>query len=371
MKVIIVHPFINQRGGAEKVCVRMIDALHKAGHDVTLYTIEKTNWTPIEADWGIEHRPHEFWYLKDQRYLRLPLIRWPIFLILYLTLLIKAAKMRDHVSLNNFGEIFPLFTDVCYIHSLPLSESINENPYDIPLWGTIRPIYMAFLNILSDHVSGTILTNSKYNEERISKHSHSRIMILYPPVDVGEAPHAKTSSILNASRLSKSKKLETIPKIAAHVTTPCEFNLCITTRDANRANITRLKAPNIIITQNPSKQHLRQLYQSSKIYLSTQPTEAIGLSIVEAMGAGCIPLVPRDGGPWRDILEEKQGEVGYSFTSLKEAAQRIDEILGDEAHAERLRKAAINRAKHFQSDKFQTSLPLIIEEIYTRKSRDV
>jgi len=116
--------------------VRMIDALQKAGHEVTLYTIEKTNWAPIESDWGIGRRPHEFWYLKDQRYLHLHLVRWPIFIILYLTLLVKAAGKKDYVSLNNFGRFFPSsrtsVTYTPYPYPNPSTRTPTASPYGAP-----------------------------------------------------------------------------------------------------------------------------------------------------------------------------------------------------------------------------------------------
>lgn len=49
LKVIVVHPSLNRLGGAEKACVRMIEALIDAGHEVTLYTVDKTHWAPIEV----------------------------------------------------------------------------------------------------------------------------------------------------------------------------------------------------------------------------------------------------------------------------------------------------------------------------------
>jgi len=161
------------------------------------------------------------------------------------------------------------------------------------------------------------MTNSKYNADKIKAHTKKRIIIAYPPVDDNETSSIpKKPSILNASRLSRSKNLDIIPKIASQVTARCEFNLCITTRNPETAMISHLQGSNITITQNPSKEHLKHLFQTSAIYLSTQSTEAFGLSILEAMSAGCIPLVPRDGGPWYDILDEKQGEVGMLSTPL-------------------------------------------------------
>lgn len=65
------------------------------------------------------------------------------------------------------------------------------------------------------------------------------------------------------------------------------------------------------------------------------------MAIVEVMAAGCIPVVPRSGGPWIDILERRQGVRGFAFTSVTEAAEYIDLILSDRE----LRMELARRAK--------------------------
>ncbi len=366
MNVILVHPSLNQRGGAEKVLIRMIDALAEAGHGVTLYTIDKTDWVPIEENWGIRHRPAELWHLKNRRYLDLPIAKWPITLTLYLSLLTRAAKKRSHVSLNNYGEALPLFTDAAYIHSVPLASSTG-NPYGFPLWRILKPLYKALLRIFRGYYPSLVITNSHYNAGNI-KTPHRRVLVLPPPVDHDDAPPTpKTPSILTASRPSKAKNLETIPQIAEQITAECAFHICLTMNPGDEANTQRLHAPRITIHRNPTKAQLERLRRTSTIYLSTQPTEALGLSILEAMDAGCIPIVPRGGGPWHDILDEKQGEAGYAYDTPREAAQHIDDVLTDKTLAEALKQAAINRAKQYQGPLFSATLIRLLAETQTKK----
>ncbi len=372
LNVILVHPSLNPHGGAEKVCVRMMEALFGVGHDVTLYTIEKTNWKPIETSWGMHQRPREVWCLRNKQYPWISLIRWPLLLILYVRLLVKAAKKRSHVSLNNYGEVLPLFADVSYVHSLPLSASINENPFSIPLWGAVKPLYQAMLRIFSHYSSGLILTNSRYNAGKINTPRRSRVLVLYPPVDPQKTRDStKTPTILTISRLSRSKNLTIIPKIARLVTTSCEFNVCLSTDESDPADITLLQGPNIKIYQNQRASTLTQLRQASMIYLSTQPTEAFGLSIIEAMGEGCIPLVPKDGGPWHDILEEKQGEAGFAYETPAEAAKLIDKILNDTRLAEKTAKATRIRSRKYQGPTFNSNLLRLLESVNVGKTRNV
>jgi glycosyltransferase involved in cell wall biosynthesis len=344
----------------------MIDALTDAGHGVTLYTVDKTDWTQIEANWGIRNKPAQLWRLKNRGWLSPPLVKMPIIFALYIGLLKRAAKKRHHISLNNYGEALPLFTDAAYIHSLPLTES-PENPYNIPLWIMLKPLYKALLSIFASYYPSLIITNSHYNASNIRTPTRRYTTILYPPVDnIEAATTEKTPTILTTSRPSKAKKLETIPTIAAQVKTPCHFHICLTT---NQTPIKQRQNSNITTHINPSKKQLEHLRSTSTIYLSTQPTDAYGLSILEAMSAGCIPLVPRDGGPWHDILARKQGETGYTYNTPREAARHIDKILTDKPLAEKLRNASIQRAKHFQDTGFSKKLPDLLEKLTETKAK--
>ncbi len=372
LKVIVVHPSLNRLGGAEKACVRMIEALIDAGHEVTLYTVDKTRWAPIEDNWGPTRRPAELWHIKRLPILNMGLVKWPIFLISYISLLAKAARKRGAISINNYGEIFPLFATVAYVHASPLfSASNRENPYAIPLWAVGRPLYLLLLRALSNRVSSLILTNSRYNAGRISQRIASHIVVVYPPIDHQEAPHQpKRAAILTASRLSKTKNLGIIPRIASMTEANCIFYLALTTGTGGikqAAPPRELIAPKTRLLINPTRGELRGLRLSSAIYLSTQPTEALGLSILEAMDAGCIPIVPKDGGPWHDILEEKQGIVGYAFETCAEAAAQIDLVLSDPGLRNELSGAARRRASSFRRETFSEPLLKILERVDARR----
>jgi glycosyltransferase involved in cell wall biosynthesis len=75
---------------------------------------------------------------------------------------------------------------------------------------------------------------------------------------------------------------------------------------------------------NISRKRQRDILQHSKIYLHPQvPYESFGISVVEAMFAGCIPVVPDIGG-LREIVPREQ-----RYASLEEAAALVDESVSD------------------------------------------
>ncbi|MCK4438845.1 glycosyltransferase, partial [Candidatus Bathyarchaeota archaeon] len=112
---------------------------------------------------------------------------------------------------------------------------------------------------------------------------------------------------------------------------------------------------------NPRRDEIIGLMKESSVYLSTQPNEAFGMAVLEAMSAGCVPVVYRDGGPWHDILCARNGEVGYGYTTGEEAAGCIADVLSDEGLRELLRMNAVRRANEFTRERFRDGLIRIVE----------
>ena len=54
-----MHPSLNRAGGAENVCLHVINALSRAGYKIKLVTIDKTDWQFLERVYGKVAMPHE------------------------------------------------------------------------------------------------------------------------------------------------------------------------------------------------------------------------------------------------------------------------------------------------------------------------
>ena len=105
----------------------------------------------------------------------------------------------------------------------------------------------------------------------------------------------------------------------------------------------------------------------AKVYLHTQACEAFGMSIVEAMAAGCVPVVPGYGGPWFDILDRRQGEYGYSYDSLEEAAEVIKTLIGNEAIRAAVSTRARTRSLAFDDSVFEVKMSSLVEKVMRLK----
>jgi glycosyltransferase involved in cell wall biosynthesis len=93
------------------------------------------------------------------------------------------------------------------------------------------------------------------------------------------------------------------------------------------------------------------------------------MSVVEAMAAGCVPVVPRCGGPWFDILDCKQGVYGFSYRSVGEAAEIIGRLLEDDVLRERVAAKARERARVFDGSVFEGKILDLVDKVFRAKFR--
>lgn len=369
MDVVIVHPSLNRIGGAERVCLKTMECLRKSNHRVATYTVDKTNWGRVSGYWGKEIKPDsEVWHIRRSWMLRLPFLGWILYGTLFLDLLIK-AKRRNALSFNNYGEIFPFVADFSYIHSKPLfSMNPTENPYGVPLWALGAKLYMILIRMMKRLFNvSNILTNSRYNRGVIYESLGRTALILYPPAGKYLPPPAidKRPQVLTISRLSPGKGLEEIPKIAALVSRDACFIVAGPPAEGDPGLLESLRraSASLRVVLNPTQGALMRLRLESSIYLSTQQSEAFGLAVVEAMSCGCVPLTPKDGGPWMDILNSRQGEYGYAYSSVAEAASTIDRLLSDDSLRAAVSGRARLRSTRFGDERFERSLNKILAHV--------
>lgn len=131
----------------------------------------------------------------------------------------------------------------------------------------------------------------------------------------------------------------------------------------------KIKKYPISLLTNISYDELSSYYQKAKIYwhatgfgedLDKYPEKAehFGISTVEAMGAGVVPVVINAGGQ-KEIVQD--GKNGYLWDSLEDFMTKTNNLIKDEDLWEKMSKAAIYRSKIFSKDRFCNDLKNIIK----------
>lgn len=106
----------------------------------------------------------------------------------------------------------------------------------------------------------------------------------------------KRNMVLTISRIDPSKNLEFIGELSKRY--KVKFVILGYLEKSNTNYYQKLKRdyPDLEILPNASDEDKRKYLGMSKIYLHSATGEAFSASKLEAMSAGCIPLVPYDGG---------------------------------------------------------------------------
>ena len=111
---------------------------------------------------------------------------------------------------------------------------------------------------------------------------------------------------------------------------------------------------------------LQSLYESARIYWHAagygeskpERMEHFGISTVEAMSAGCVPLSFNCGGQPEIIAN---GENGILWNTPGELIKKTLEIVGDDRLRKSMSKRAIERAKDFSPEKFTAAIDSILQ----------
>lgn len=373
----MAHPSLNRGGGAEKVCLTVLKALSQEDHKVRLATIDKTDWSFLEDRFGALCRPFEESYLMRNMPINSIYSQGMFTLSCFLPVLFRLRQSNNDLTVNTYGDLVNSFADICYINALPTSLMNrfpqSQFPGSFP-WRLIFETYGFSLNVVDKFFrSSILLTNSGFTQKVVSKYLNRDSIVVYPPVDVQrfKSAQSKTSRddlVVTASRLRPGKHLEFVPMIAKLVKNVHFAIFGLADRASEKTvtclarEIERLQVGNRVdLLLNQSFRRLMDALSSAKVFLHTQPTEAFGISIVEAMASGCVPVVPRAGGPWSDILDSREGEYGFSYGSISEAAEKISLLMQNGSLRKQISSRARRRAASFDNHVFEKKIAMLVK----------
>jgi glycosyltransferase involved in cell wall biosynthesis len=382
MKIAVTHHSLNIPGGAERLCLSVIEALRKKGHEVSLITVEKTDWGLVQRNFGTLILPNKESYVTTSRLsnrLSSISISSAYFSIYMLQLLANRSRKKYDLMINTFGDAINSVADITYVH-FPLRAALMLS--QIPaftnesMWRIIAPFYDSVTSLINKMSPGNLLTNSKFVQGIIRRFLDRNSLVVYPPVNVetfasNSFKEAKEGSIVVVvASYTPKRHLEQVPLIAKY-SKHAKFVIMGKADEYSASTLATLKEhmkmlhveDRVTMLQNvPIKQFLETL-SKAKVYLHIMPQDHFGISVVEAMASGCVPVVHKSGGPWIDILDEQQGTYGFSYSTPAEAAKYIDMLVSDEDMRDRISLKASNRAKRFDRKVFMNRIVEVVEKI--------
>jgi glycosyltransferase involved in cell wall biosynthesis len=382
MKVAVAHHSLNISGGAERLCLAVIEALRSRGHDVTLITVEKTDWRVVKRNFGPVATPNSEQYMTRSRVsdnLSSIPITSAYFLTYIMQLFTSKSKRRHDLLINTFGDVINSIADITYVH-FPLRAALELS--QIPaftstsVWRAVAAPYSSFVSLLDKIAPGDLLTNSRFMQGIIKTVLHRNSLVVYPPVDVEtfsskcfkERKEGCTVSVV--ASYTPKRHLDQVPLIAKH-TKAAKFIIMGKADGYSVPTLKKLKElmsvlhveDRITLLKNVPFNEFSKILSLTKVYLHIMPYDHFGISVVEAMASGCVPVVHRSGGPWTDILNGEQGEYGFSYSTAVEAADYIDTLATDEDLRSKIASRASDRAKRFDKAVFMKRMVEVVEKV--------
>lgn len=230
------------------------------------------------------------------------------------------------------------------------------------------------INRLKSRNISLIICNSFFTKKVIDKEYGVRSEVLYPPVDVQSfKPLKKENLIIYIGRFTKlihSKRHDILVKNFIKMfeeknSRTKNWKLILAGADEEGeeyvAELRKMaKGYPIEILTNPCFNDLKRLCGRAKIFWTAagfgfdeekQPekVEHFGITTVEAMASGCVPVAINKGGQ-KEIIEN--GKSGFLWNTEKELIDKTLELIENENKWLKLSVAAQKRAQEFSEEKF-------------------
>jgi len=221
-----------------------------------------------------------------------------------------------------------------------------------------------------------VICNSKFTKSFIDKEYGVEAVVIYPPVPVDKIrPKKKENLILFVGRFSQ---LEQVKKQDVLVTAfkrlygsglkHWRLVLAGGVEVGGREFVQKLKKSvgnyPIEILESPSFKEIASLYGRAKIFWSAvgfginerkepEKVEHFGISVVEAMAGGAVPIAYRAGG-YREIIID--GENGILWSKLSELTGKSLKLISDKVEFKKMAEAAKERSKAFGYEVFNREI---------------
>jgi len=390
-KVGIYDPYLDTLGGGERYCLSVAEILLKDGYKVDLFWSKDQSLIKKAEDRfslnleGINIVPDIF----EAEPKSIDLIHNGDPILKNLKKSISPFGIRDkiHKITHKYNttkkyDVFFYLSD----GSNPFLFSKNNILHiQVPFTTkTIKPQFL--LTPLKAKLFKHIICNSKFTAKFASEFYHHKIDVLYPPVDICkfDPTTKKENIILSVGRFDNilnSKKQDFL--IDSFIKLIKEKNIndwklvliggSLQDPDKNSyLNLLQTSAKDypIEILVNPSFPKLKETYEKSKIYwhatgwqvdqdINPQNTEHFGMTVVEAMSAGLVPVCINKGGIPEIIIHDK---TGYLWDTQEQIIEYTNNLIEDEKLFENMQTESIKQSKIFSKENFEQELLQIINQ---------
>lgn len=357
MKAIVIDDFRRQ-GGGQVYGLALADALENIGYDTYFLTnTDEPGGRRRKIAFNVNYE-----FVENESKLM------DLFKIINLKKQLSKIDLKGFdLSVNNHPNLFIMKSDLNVLHGFSfLDQWIDE---DGNIVKSIPPAVIRLVHLYSQYEGALFLPNSKYTyliSRKLFKYLDMEVTlgnILYPPVFYKEFPYAeKKDQVLLFGRINRDKRVEDAIEIANEGS----FKLIIAgyLNRGDEPYILKLKKKaekGIEIIPNVTNKQKEALMMESSTIMSLNRKENFGISIAEGMNLGCIPIVPKSGGPWLDILEE--GRYGLGFSKKEEVGELVRRSF---LYGSTDRYRIARSVERFSMSSFSSELKKIVDDVTSK-----
>lgn len=357
MKIGMYDPYLDDLGGGEKYMMTIASCLSQE-HEVTVFWNRKEDFYAVRDRFGLD---------------------------------VSRVHLAENIFASEYGFFKRFFATRKYDALIFLSDGSIPFSLSRKLFIHIQqPLEQLQKGSLKDAYKISRVTrffcNSAYTKSFIDKSFHLKTRLLYPPVSLHVKKTTKENTILHVGRFrvkniamgDYKKQGFMVDAFIALVRKGLKnWKLVIATgnisKEAEKEFIAlqkKAKGFPVEFLVDKSNKELWSMYNKAKIYwhasgfgedLTRHPeyAEHFGISTVEAMGAGCVPVVINAGGQ-REIVTE--GENGLLWDTEEALLAKTQQVITDRKLWRRLSTNAQERAKDFSEEMFCKKLREMIGE---------
>ncbi len=305
-----VYGEISRHGGGQYYMKSLIEALHP--NNISLIAgIRKDPLNIISLVNNII--PVNYYYQDEENILKV------IFSVLSLKRQIANINIKFDLTINNHPNIFIKNADINILHGFSFLDRIINYKGDITNKFIFHAIKLS--RLYKEYNNSNFVVNSSYTKnisERLFPKlglKYRIIGVLYPTFNM-KSLMSTGNKILLFGRINRRKNIDNFLKIANEINGEIIVAGAVNSDDDEKylKNLEKISPGNVKFMVNPTDSQKEEIFMDSSVYIHTAQNENFGITVLEAMSHGIVPIVPKSGGPWLDIINEGEFGLGYSNT---------------------------------------------------------
>lgn len=355
MKLLITQHNINERGGAEKVILKIAQK-----YDATIYTLGYNPKGTFEEFKNVDIRV--FRGKKTVSGMLPPRVANALhYGYSFYNLKIKEdydvinAHMSpsEWVRNRNPRVLWYCHTPPREIYDVSVARLRKKSVHEKLLYGTFTKVYSSIEKRVLDNMEA-IATNSTNTRKRIRKALHKNSTVINPGIDFkGFKNNGDGKYFLYVSRFAEQKRQEYAMEAFSSFQKMGKFkdyklvlagSLSSRYSDFERyyERLKSMRRRNVVFKPNPSDKEIAGLYSKSTAVLFTAINEDYGIVPLEAMASYKPVISVNEGGPRETIIN---GKTGFLVDSSRQMAQKMKLVAENGSLASELGKSARKRVE--------------------------